>query len=113
VADAAYQGSEASPQRGEEACRKTTVLSNLPVVTQLRSHTASFWFNILVQKNNVRETRAGMSKVNRSQVMWAPPDVLGLFSGSVGSFSDNLGLGRVIFSFLMWARNCDVLGQDD
>src|SRR5262247_2729570 len=30
--------------------------------------------------------------------MWVPRDVLGLFSMSVGSCSDNLGWGRVIFS---------------
>src|SRR2546428_8675238 len=32
-----------------------------------------------------------MSKANRSQVMWAQSNVFGLFSVSVGSFSDNLG----------------------
>jgi hypothetical protein len=30
--------------------------------------------------------------------MWAEPDVFGLFSVSVGSFLDNLGWGRAIFS---------------
>jgi hypothetical protein len=94
-----YAFSSRRTKSSAEPCKETTVLSNLPVVTQLHSHTASLWFNILVQKNNVQETCAGMSIVNRSQVMWAPPDVFGLFSGSVGSFSDNLGLGGVIFSF--------------
>jgi hypothetical protein len=33
-----------------------------------------------------------------SHSMWAQPDVLGLFSGSVGSFLNNLGLSAMIFS---------------
>jgi hypothetical protein len=40
-----------------------------------------------VQKNNVREIRADMSKANRSYRMWVQPDVLGLFSESVGSYA--------------------------
>jgi hypothetical protein len=49
-------------------------------------------------ENNLRETYADMSIANYSQGTWVEPDVLGLFSGSVGSFSDNVGLGRAIFS---------------
>jgi hypothetical protein len=44
-----------------------------------------------MQQNNVRETRADMSKANRSQIEWVQPDVCGLFSVSVGSFSANVG----------------------
>jgi hypothetical protein len=39
-----------------------------------------------------------MSKANRSQVTWVQPDVFGLFSLSVGSFSANVGLSAIIFS---------------
>ena len=39
-----------------------------------------------------------MSGPNRSQLMWVQADVLGLFLGSVGSFSDNVGLSAIIFS---------------
>jgi hypothetical protein len=33
-----------------------------------------------------------------AQVIWVQADVFGLFSVSVGSFLDNLGWGRAIFS---------------
>ena len=39
-----------------------------------------------------------MSQANRSHIMWVQPDVLGLFSVSVSSFSDNVGLSALIFS---------------
>jgi hypothetical protein len=39
-----------------------------------------------------------MSKAHRFHRMWVQPDVFGLFSGSVGSFSDNVGLSAIIFS---------------
>jgi hypothetical protein len=39
-----------------------------------------------------------MSMPNYSQGMWVQPDVFGLFSVSVGSFSDNPGLGTIVFS---------------
>jgi hypothetical protein len=41
--------------------------------------------------------------------MWVEPDVLGLFSVGVGSFSDNVGFWVELHSRLMWARNCDVI----
>jgi hypothetical protein len=37
-----------------------------------------------------------MGKASYSQVMWVLPDVFGLFSNDVGSFSDNLGSGRLL-----------------
>ena len=39
-----------------------------------------------------------MSKVHRSHSIRVQPDVFGLFSGSVGSFSANVGLSALIFS---------------
>ncbi len=56
-------------------------------------------FEILVAKNTVREIRSDMSKENRSHMIWVHLDVLGLFSVSVGSFSVNLGLRVVLFSW--------------
>jgi hypothetical protein len=35
---------------------------------------------------------------DHSHSMWVEPDVLKLFSGSVGSFLNNLGLSAIIFS---------------
>jgi hypothetical protein len=70
----------------EEPCGKTIVLSYPPFITRLPSHTASLWSNILVQKNNVRETCPEMSNVNGSHMMWAQSDVFGLFSESVDSW---------------------------
>jgi hypothetical protein len=69
---------------GEGSCGKTAVFLHAHVTAPSPSKPASLRFTILVQENNVRETRADMSKANRSQVMWVQPDVLGLFSGSVG-----------------------------
>jgi hypothetical protein len=63
---------------------KTTVFLHEHGTARSPSSPACLRFKILVQENNVRETRADMSKANRSQVMWVQPDVLGLFSGSVG-----------------------------
>jgi hypothetical protein len=54
--------------------------------------------NILVWKNNIRETRSDMSKVNRFHIMRVPTDVRGLFLNNVGSFSDNVGLRVIVFS---------------
>jgi hypothetical protein len=70
-----------------EPCKQTTVFSNRSFVARLPSHTVSLWCNILVQKNNVREPRGGMSKVNGSHVMRAQSDVFGLCSVSVGSWA--------------------------
>jgi hypothetical protein len=61
--------------------------------TSLSPKPASTRYNILVQKNNVREIHADMSKANCSHRIWVQPDVLGLFSVGVGSFSDNVGSG--------------------
>jgi hypothetical protein len=57
-------------------------------------------------ENNVRETRSDMSKVNRSHGIWVQPDVFGLFSGSVGSFSANVGLRAAIFSLNVGMKVC-------
>ena len=79
------------------AYTKTTVFLRAPYAAS-PSHPAWLRFNILVQQNNVREICADMSQANRSHIMWVQPDVLGLFSVSVSSFSDNVGLSALIFS---------------
>jgi hypothetical protein len=86
-------------QHLSEPCAKTTVFLHEHFTALLPSHPACLRFKILVQQNNVRETRADMSKANCSQEMWVRPDVLRLFSMSVGLFSGNVGLSRVMFSF--------------
>jgi hypothetical protein len=53
----------------EELCGKTIVLSHQPLALRSPYQYASLRFAILVQKNNVRETRADMSKANRSHRM--------------------------------------------
>ena len=77
---------------------KTTVFLHEPSMLRSPSRPACLRFNILVQKNNVREIRADMSTANRSQLTWVQSDVCGLFSVWVRSFSDNLGLSAIIFS---------------
>jgi hypothetical protein len=67
------------------AYAKTTVFVYEHLTAPSPSQPACLRFNILVQQNNVRETRSDMSKANRSQVTWVQPDIFGLFSGSVGS----------------------------
>src|SRR5262245_18175193 len=60
-------------------CGKTTVFLHEPFTRPSLSQPACLRFNILVQKNNVRETRSDMSKADRSQITWVRPDILGLF----------------------------------
>jgi hypothetical protein len=74
-------------------------LSNQRPLPNVLSHSLGVRFEILVAKNNVQENRSDMSKVNRSHSMWVQPDVVGLFSVSAGSFSDNVGLNAFIFSW--------------
>jgi hypothetical protein len=64
-----------------------------------RSQPACLRFNILVQKNNVREICSAISKAHRSHRMWVQPDVRGLFLDNVRSFSIIVGLSARIFSF--------------
>jgi hypothetical protein len=45
-----------------------------------------------------------MSKLNCSQVVWARPDVFGLFSASEGTFSIIVGLSATIFSLNMGTK---------
>ena len=63
------------------------------------SHGPDVQFEILIVKNNVRETRFDMSQANRSQVTWVQPDVFELFLMSVGSCSANVGLCAIVFSW--------------
>jgi hypothetical protein len=70
----------------EEPSEKTIVFLHEPSTLRSPSQPACLRFNILVQKNNVRETRSDMSKANRSQITWAPPDVCRLFSVCMGSW---------------------------
>jgi hypothetical protein len=90
---------EATFQRFQVRQQYPTVFLHAPFTARSPSHPACLRFTILVQQNNVRETRADMSKPNHSHKMRVRPDVRGLFSMSVGSFSGNVGLSRVMFSF--------------
>jgi hypothetical protein len=81
-----------------DSCEKTTVFLHAPSTLCSPSPPACLRFTILVQQNNVREIHADMSQANCSHRIWVQPDVLGLFSVGVGSFSDNLGLRAIIFS---------------
>jgi hypothetical protein len=53
---------------GAWECGKTTVFLHEPSTLRSPSHPACLRFNILVQQNNIRETRSDMSKANRSQI---------------------------------------------
>jgi hypothetical protein len=70
---------------------KTTVFLHDPFTARAPSQPTSLRFKILVRKNNVRDIRSEMSKAHRSHGMWVQPDVCGLFSKMVGSFSANVG----------------------
>ena len=80
------------------AGRKTTVFLHEPFIARSASPPACLRFKILVRKKNVRKICSDMGKVNHSHLMWVQPDVCGLFSGSVRSFSANVGWGAFIFS---------------
>jgi hypothetical protein len=69
-------------------CRKTVVFAH-------SSSHAGDWATPTLTK----PYRPGYTALaGHSQGMWVPPAVRGLFLTNVGSFSDNLGLGRAMFS---------------
>jgi hypothetical protein len=68
-----------------ESYEKTTVCLHEHCTARALSHLTCLWFKRLVQKNNVRETRADMRQAICSPIMGVLPMVLGLFSGKVGS----------------------------
>jgi insertion element IS1 protein InsB len=75
------------------------VFSNQQRLPNVLSQSLGAWSEILVAKNNVQETRADMSKLNRPHESWVQSDVLGLFLDNVRSFSMIVGLRVIIFSW--------------
>jgi hypothetical protein len=50
--------------------------------------------------------------ISCSHRRWAEPDVCGFFSNIVGSFSDNVGWGRVLFSLTVGTKlRCSRAGR--